>query len=94
MVRRTADPEASTERETLICWALLRQMEAPCQVLQGAYGRLVEAASGAGGLSMRTVILDWLEAELASARALDTETGRRCTQLMRAAVALAHALKQ
>ena len=93
-MRRQADPRDTTERETLICFALLRQMETPCQALRDAYQRLIEAASGAKAADMRTVILDWLEAELGLTRAAGAEAGRRGAQLMKGAVALSKALRQ
>ncbi len=93
-MRRKGDPRQATQRETLVCFALLRQMETPCQALRDAYGRLIKAASRADGSDVATVLLDWLEEELRAARALGEEAGRRGAELMRAAAALASALKQ
>lgn len=93
-MRRRADPQEARAHETLVYFAWLRQMETPCPALRETYERLIEAASRPGRAEARTVLLDWLERELGAARALGEEAGRRCTELMRAAVALSTALKQ
>ena len=86
--------QTSTEREKLLYFVMLRQMEAPSQAIRDAYQRLADAASVAGGWDSRTVMLDWLEAELRLIRASGDEAGDRGPQLMKATVALSNALKQ
>ncbi len=93
-MRPTTDQPLSTAREKLVCFALLRQMETPCEILQGAYQRLIDAACQASGPDIALVILGWLEAELRSLRALDDEPREREGHLMQAAIALASALRQ
>ena len=88
------EPQKGTGHETLVYFAWLRQIETACPALRKAYGRLIEAASRPEGPEVATVLLDWLEAELSQAGALGDEAGRRGPQLMRAAVALAAALRQ
>ena len=81
------------QREKLLYFLTLRQMETSCDALSSAYERLAAAIGAASGWDLRTVILDWLEAELKSL----THTGEGATsgtQLMKAAVAMSHVLKQ
>ncbi len=72
----------------------LRQLEGPPDLLGAAYDRLAAAASAAVGQNLRTVILDWLEAELKILQQAGEAAGTSGTQLMRAAVSLSNALKQ
>lgn len=92
--RPATDPLRSTARETLICFALLRQMETPCPVLQNAYQRLVEAASRADGMEAGMLVLGWVEGEVRALRTQGGATGEQEGQLLQAAVALASVLRQ
>ena len=85
---------ASSQREKLLYFVLLRQMEAPSASVRDAYQRLADAASHAAGWDLRTVILDWLEAELRSPRTSEDDAGLHGVHLMKAAVALSNALGQ
>ncbi len=78
-------------RDKLLYFIMLRQMEASSDVIRTAYGRLSEAISGASGWDLRTVILDWLETEL---RTLPENSDGAGHQLMKAAVAMSQILKQ
>ena len=86
--------QTSSQREKLLYFVMLRQVETTCPVVQAAYQRLADAASAAAGWDLRTVILDWLEAELRSARKPGDTAGSSGPELMKAAVALSNALKQ
>ena len=87
-------PKSRPDREKLLYFLMLRQMEAPSEAVSAAYARLAEVASAVTGRDLSTVILDWLEAELRSLRQTGTEASAAGTHLMRAAVALSSALKQ
>ena len=88
------DLQTSTQREKLLYFVMLRQMEASGEAQRQAYQRLADAASVSSGWDPRTVILDWLEAELRLIRQLGDEAGERGPQLMKATVALSNALRQ
>jgi hypothetical protein len=82
-----------SQREKLLYFLTLRQMETSCKALRSAYERLGEAIAVATGWDLRTVILDWLETELRSLPpAGDGPTSG--PQLMKAAVAMSHVLEQ
>lgn len=83
-----------TGHEKLLCFVLLRQMETPCQTVRAAYQRLADASARAGGASVATVILDWLERELSSLCGQGSEGKEQGSQLVQAAVALASVLRQ
>jgi hypothetical protein len=85
--------KALAQREKLLYFLTLRQMETSSEVLRSAYERLGEAISAASGWNLSTVILDWLDAEL---RHLPPsgEGSTSGSQLMKAAVAMSHVLKQ
>ncbi len=93
MLRRTK-PKQPTELEKLLSFVLLRQVETPSPNLRGAYQRLADTALGSAGWNLRTVILDWLEAEMRSLRERGDDVGGQGIQLMKAAVALSNALGQ
>jgi len=82
-----------SHREKLHYFLTLRQMETSCEVLRSAYERLGEAIAVATGWDLRTVILDWLEAELRSLPSSE-EGATSGPQLMKAAVAMSHVLRQ
>ena len=85
---------ASTEREKLLYFVMLRQLETSSELVRAAYGRLADATSAATGWDPRTVMLDWLEAELKALRQIGEAAGDSGSQLMRATVAFSNALKQ
>lgn len=87
-------PPRSTDREKLLYFVMLRQMEAPSQAVRDAYQRLADAASIASGWDSRTLMLDWLESELRLIRTAGEGAGDRGSQLMKATVALSNALRQ
>lgn len=89
-------PKTWPQREKLLYFLTLRQMEAPSVGVAAAYTRLAEAAMVASGWNLHTVILDWLETELRSLQQQSdrAETSADGRHLMRAAVALSNALKQ
>ena len=87
-------PKTSPQLEKLSYFLMLRQFEAQSEVLQSAYQRLADAASDAAGWDLRTVILDWLEAELRLLQGAGEDTGATASELMKAAVTLSNALKQ
>ena len=91
---RAAGQQTSRQAEKLLYFVMLRQHETPCPVLEAAYQRLADAASAAAGWDLRTVILDWLESELASLSRDGKDVGGSGIQLMKAAVALSQALTQ
>jgi hypothetical protein len=93
-MRLTTDPQLSDECEKLVYFALLRQMETPCQALRDAYQRLARAASQCDGSDIAIVILNWLESELMSARVQGGEARDGEGQLMQAAIAFVAVLKQ
>ncbi len=84
----------SPQREKLLYFVLLRQVETPSVWLSEAYQRLADAASAADGWDLRTVILDWLETELRCLRASGDDKDHHGIQLMKSAVALSNALAQ
>ena len=88
------DAVLSLQREKLIYFVILRQMEASSPCLKAAYQRLADLASGAAGWDPRTLILDWLEEELRASKQAGDREGDGSAQLLRAAVALASALRQ
>jgi hypothetical protein len=87
-------PKSSPGHEKLSYFLMLRQMEAESDLVRAAYQRLADAASGAAGWDLRTVILDWLEAELRLLQMHREDTKATASELLRAAVTLANALKQ
>jgi hypothetical protein len=60
--------------------------------MRDAYERLAGAASVSTGWDVRTVILDWLEAEMRSLSRLDNVDDTLGPRLMTAAVSLAKAV--
>jgi len=82
------------QREKLLYFLTLRQMETSCEALRSAYERLGGAISAASGWDLRTVILDWLEAELRGLSHSEEGASSSGPQLMKAAVAMSHVLKQ
>lgn len=84
----------TSQRETLLYFVMLRQIETDTPALRDAFARLAQAASEALGWDPSTLILDWLEGELRTLRAAGQPHGPADAQLMSAAVALAKALKQ
>ncbi len=85
--------QALAQREKLLYFLTLRQMETSSEVLRSAYERLGEALSAASSWNLSTVILDWLDAELRHLPA-SGEGSTSGPQLMKAAVAMSHVLKQ
>ena len=88
------DPKPTPQQEKLWYFAMLRQMDAPSDATRDAYKRLSAVTLDASGWDTRTVILDWLEAELRTLRKKGQGQGADASQLMKAAVNLANALKQ
>ena len=86
-----ANLQASVEREKLLYFVMLRQIETPSEANRQAYQRLADVASDAEGWDVGTLILDWLEAELRLIRQSGHGSG---TEIMKAAIALSNALKQ
>lgn len=82
------------EREKLLYFVMLRQMEEPSEAVREAYQRLADAAAEAVGWDPRTLLLDWLESELRALRQRGEHQSSVGSQLMKAAVALSHALVQ
>lgn len=87
-------PKSSPGHEKLSYFLMLRQIEADSELLRAAYERLSDAATAAAGWDLRTVVLDWLEAELRVLRNGPEDTKPVASELLRAAVALGNALKQ
>ncbi len=85
-------PVTNPAREKLLYLIVLRQFETPCQAMRDAYERLASAASVSTGWDVRTVILDWLEAEMRSLSKLDNVDDTLGPRLMTAAVSLAKAV--
>ena len=92
--RLKEDPKTTPLQEKLWYFATLRQMEAESDALSDAYKRLAATTLDASGWDAQTVILDWLEAELRILRKRGQDRGPDASQLMKAAVNLAHALRQ
>ena len=92
--RRKEDPKTSPAQEKLWYFATLRQMEAKSEAVRDAYGRLASITLDAAGWDTQTVILDWLEGELVALRKRGQDRGPEASELMRAAVSLASALRQ
>ena len=92
--RLKEDPKTTPAQEKLWYFAMLRQMEAQSEATRDAYKRLAAITLDASGWDARTVILDWLEAELRILRKKGQDQGADASQLMKAAVNLANALKQ
>jgi len=86
--------KVSPDLDKLQYFLMLRQFETQSGVIRAAYQRLADQASDSAGWNIRTVILDWLEAELRDLRKLPGDTKTVASELMRAAVALSNALKQ
>jgi hypothetical protein len=93
-VLQRPEPKLPPQREKLLYFVLLRQVETPSKDLRDAYQRLANTASEAVGWDLRTVILDWLEAEMKALRERGEDVGGQGIQLMKAAVALSNALGQ
>ncbi len=89
-----ASGRTESQRETLLYFAMLRQIEAGSPPLWDAFARLAHAASEAVGWDPSTLILDWLEGELRMLRAAGQPHSPAGAQLMSAAVALAKTLRQ
>ena len=87
-------PKSTPGHEKLSYFLMLRQMEADSDLVRAAYQRLADAAVEAEGWDLRTLILDWLEAELRTLRSEPEDTKAVSSELLRAAVALGNALKQ
>lgn len=79
-------------REKLLYVIMLRQFETPCQTMRDAYERLANSASVSGGWDLRTVIMDWLEAEIRCLGEPDRNDDTLGPRLMTAAVSLAKAV--
>ena len=92
--RPKEEPTPTPQQEKLWYFAMLRQMEADAEVLREAYKRLAATTLDASSWNTRTIILDWLEAELRTLRKKGQDRSTEASQLMRAAVNLANALKQ
>jgi Arc/MetJ-type ribon-helix-helix transcriptional regulator len=84
----------SSDIEKLQYFLMLRQFETQSEVIRAAYQRLADTASASTGWNVRTVILDWLEAELRVLRRSPEDTKPVASELMKAAVSLSNALKQ
>lgn len=84
----------SAEREKLLYFVMLRQLETSSEILRAAYGRLADATAAATGWNPRTVMLDWLEAELKVLQQMGDAAGDSGSQLMKATVVFSNALKQ
>ena len=89
-----ADPRTAAQRETLLYFVMLRQIEADSPALREAFARLAQAASEALGWDPSTIVLDWLESELRTLQAAGRPHSPTGAQLMSAAVALAKTLRQ
>ena len=94
MLDEARERSAAAQRETLLYFVMLRQIEADSPVLREAFARLAQAASEALGWDPSTIVLDWLEGELRTLRTAGQPHSPTGAQLMSAAVALAKALKQ
>jgi hypothetical protein len=92
--RLKEDPKPTPQQEKLWYFAMLRQMDAPTDTTRDAFKRLSAVTLDASGWDARTVILDWLEAELRTLRKKGQGESADASQLMKAAVNLANALKQ
>lgn len=88
------NPYTSTQREKVVYFAMLRQMETPCQAMRDAFQRLADAASVSTSWNAKTLILDWLEAELKTLRQTGQDDAGRGRQFMKAALAISNALGQ
>jgi len=86
--------KASSDIEKLQYFLMLRQFETRSDVIRAAYQRLADGASDSAGWNVRTVILDWLEAELRELRKMPDDTTAVSSELMKAAVSLSNALRQ
>ena len=89
-----ASARTAAQRETLLYFVMLRQIEADSPALREAFARLAQAASEALGWDPSTIVLDWLEGELRTLRTASQPHSPTGAVLMGAAVALAKALKQ
>ena len=72
--------------DQLMFMLTLRQIQAPSKVVHDAYKRLENALSAAPMKSARTVILDWLEAELMSLHEAGSDEHNTATVLLKDAV--------
>ena len=72
--------------DQLMFMLTLRQIQAPSKIAQDAYERLEHALSAAPMKSARTVILDWLEAELMSLHEAGSDEYSTATALLKDAV--------
>ncbi|TNC69867.1 hypothetical protein [Rubellimicrobium roseum] len=79
--------------ERLMYMLALRQMEARSDVAREAYGRLEASVAAATKVHPRTVILDWLEAELARLPEAGEEREGWASLLLREAVAFGNAVR-
>ena len=87
-------PQTTPAQEKLWYFVMLRQMEAESETIRDAYKRLAATTLDACGWDTRTVILDWLEAELRALSKKGQSRGAESSQLMKAAVNLTNVLKQ
>jgi hypothetical protein len=92
--RLKEDPKTTPAQEKLWYFATLRQMETESAAVRDAYKRLAAITLDASGWDAQTVILDWLEAELRILRKKGQDRSAEASQLMKAAVNLANALRQ
>lgn len=79
--------------ERLMYMLALRQMETGSDLAREAYGRLELAVANATKIHPRTVILDWLEAELARLPELGEDKEGLASLLLRDAVAFGNAVR-
>ena len=89
-----AKRKPSPDLDKLHYFLMLRQFETQSEAMRTAFQRLSDAASTSDGWSVRTVILDWLEAELRVLRSSPEDTKALASEMMKAAVSLSNALKQ
>jgi hypothetical protein len=92
--RLKEEPKTTPAQEKLWYFATLRQMDAHSEATREAFKRLAAITLDASGWDTQTVILDWLEAELRNLRKKGQDQGADASQLMKAAVNLASALRQ
>jgi hypothetical protein len=81
----------SKQPDRLMFMLMRRQIEAPSKSVQIAYKRPEKALSAAPTTSLRSVILDWLEAEVMSLHQVGQDEANTAMLLLRDAVGLARA---
>lgn len=89
-----SEPKSTPAQEKLWYFTTLRQMDAQSATLGDAYKRLAASTLDASGWEPRTVILEWLEAELRILRKSGQDHSAEASELMTAAVTLVNALRQ